>query len=159
LNYLTRFTNFSQQIPANLRSTWRWLPGPIAAAVVIGLVRIGASQPVEDFAYNRLMELRGERGWDDRVVVVEVDNASSLDRLQYTKFLNIIQKYNPSAIAFDQIFSGSTMADEQFVQAIAKNKAVILAKNCEDIQCIEPNPQLKAVAEGVGHINSIEWSE
>ncbi len=101
------------------------------------------------------MELRGERDWDDRVVVVEVDNASSLDRLQYTKFLNIIQKYNPSAIAFEQIFSGSTIGDEQFVNAIAKSKAVILAKNCEYTQCIEPNSQLKAVAQGVGHINKI----
>jgi signal transduction histidine kinase/CheY-like chemotaxis protein/CHASE2 domain-containing sensor protein len=155
LNYLTRFTNFSQQIPANLRSTWRWLPGPIAAAVVIGLVRIGASQPVEDFAYNRLMELRGERSWDDRVVVVEIDNASSFDRTQYTKFLNIIQKYNPSAIAFEQIFNESTLADEEFVSAIAKNKAIILSKNCENSLCIEPNSQLKAVAQGVGHIDKI----
>ncbi len=155
MNYLTRFTNLSHQIPENLRSGWRWLPGPLAAAIVIGLLKIGASQPVEDFAYNRLTELRGERGWDDRVVVVEIDHTSSLDRTQYTKFLNIIQSYNPSAIAFEQIFSEPKPADDRLVAAIVKNKAVILAKNCDDGQCLEPTPKLKDVAQGVGHIDKI----
>jgi signal transduction histidine kinase/CHASE2 domain-containing sensor protein/DNA-binding response OmpR family regulator len=156
LNYLTRFTNLSHQIPESLRSGWRWLPGPIAAAVVIGLVRIGASQPVEDFAYNRLTELRGERAWDDRVVVVEIDNASAQDRGKYTKFLNIIQKYNPSAIAFEQIFSEPTPGDDRFVDAIARNKAVILAKSCENArQCHEPSLQLKEAAQGIGHIDKV----
>ena len=73
MKYFTRFTNLSAKIPENLRSLWRWLPGPLAAAISIGLVQLGASQPVEDFAYNRLTELRGERAWDDRVVVIEID--------------------------------------------------------------------------------------
>jgi CHASE2 domain-containing sensor protein len=59
-----------------MRSSWRWFPGPLAAAISIGLVQLAATVPVEDFAYNRLTELRGERAWENRVVVVEVDDRS-----------------------------------------------------------------------------------
>jgi CHASE2 domain-containing sensor protein len=87
---------------------WRWLPGPIAAAIAIGLVQLGASQPVEDFAYNRLTELRGERAWDDRVVVIEIDDVSIAEfkdlpgnRSYYAKAIDILHKAKASTIAFE----------------------------------------------------------
>jgi signal transduction histidine kinase/CHASE2 domain-containing sensor protein/DNA-binding NarL/FixJ family response regulator/HPt (histidine-containing phosphotransfer) domain-containing protein len=164
LNYLTRFTNLSAKIPANLRSVWRWLPGPLAAMMAIGLVKLGASQPIEDFAYNRLTELRGERAWDDRVVVVEIDDPSIAEfkdlltnRAHYTKLIDILRISNASTIVFDRIFSEVTPADDEFVKAIAKHKAVILAQGWDrEGNQILPTRRLKAAAQAIGHIDKIK---
>ncbi len=142
---------------------WRWLPGPVAAAIAIGLVKLGASQPIEDFAYNRLTELRGERAWDDRVVVVEIDDATinefkdlPSNRSHYTKLIDILRNSNASTIVFDQIFSEVTPADDEFVKAIAKHKAVILAQGWDRSgQPLVPTRRLKAAAQAVGHIDKI----
>ena len=164
LNYLTRFTNLSAQIPDRLRSGWRWLPGPIAAAIAMGMVQIGATMPVEDFAYNRLTELRGERAWDDRVVVIEVDDDSlaqfkdlPTNRSHYTELVKILTKYNASAIAFEPIFKDITPTDREFVKAIDGHRAVILAQGW-DIRnnSILPTPRLQAAALSVGHTDMIK---
>jgi signal transduction histidine kinase/CheY-like chemotaxis protein/CHASE2 domain-containing sensor protein len=164
LNYLTRFTNLSAQIPENLRSVWRWLPGPIAAGIAIGLVHLGATLPAEDFAYNRLTELRGERAWDDRVVVVEIDDESTAkfkdltnNRSGYAKLVKILTKYNASTIAFEQIFSDETPNDDEFVKAINKHKAVIFAQSWNrQNKPILPTRKLKAAVQAVGHIDKIK---
>ncbi len=160
LNYLTRFTNISTKLPAHLRSAWRWLPGPLAAAMAIGLVKLGASQPIEQFAYNRLTELRGERAWDDRVVVVEIDNATlsefkdlATNRTHYAKLVNILHRANASTIVFEEIFSEVTPTDDQFVKAIAKHKAVILAQGWDSQgNPILPTRRLAASVSGIGHV-------
>ncbi len=143
---------------------WRWLPGPIAAAIAIGLVQIGATMPVEDFAYNRLTELRGERAWDDRVIVVEIDDESAAkfrdlphDRSHYAKLVKILTKYNASTIAFEQIFSDLTPDDDEFIKAINNHKAVILAQSWDGKNtAILPTRRLKAAAQAVGHIDKIK---
>jgi signal transduction histidine kinase/CheY-like chemotaxis protein/CHASE2 domain-containing sensor protein len=164
LNYFNRFTNLPTQIPENLRSIWRWLPGPVAAAIAVGLVQIGATIPVEDFAYNRLTELRGERAWDKNVVVVEIDDETlakfrdlPTNRAYYTKLIKILTKYNASTIAFDQIFSDVTPADNDLIDAIHKQKAVILAQTWDRSgQPILPTRRLRAAAQGIGHIDKIK---
>jgi signal transduction histidine kinase/CheY-like chemotaxis protein/CHASE2 domain-containing sensor protein/HPt (histidine-containing phosphotransfer) domain-containing protein len=169
LNYLTRFTNLSTQIPDYLRSVWRWLPGPIAAGIAIGLVQLGATAPVEDFAYNRLTELRGERAWDGRVVVVEIDDESIAkfrglpnNRSHYAKLVKILGKYNVSTIAFEQIFSDITPEDDEFFKAInkQKEKAIILAQSWDERNNpILPNLRLKAAALSLGHIDKIKSND
>jgi signal transduction histidine kinase/CheY-like chemotaxis protein/CHASE2 domain-containing sensor protein len=166
LNYLTRLTNLSEQIPDSLRSSWRWLPGPLAAAIAIGLVQLGATVPAEDFAYNRLTELRGERAWDDRVVVVEIDDRSinkfgdlQNNRAHYAKLVEILNKYNASTIAFEPIFKNSSSHDKEFSSAINnhKNTAVILSRSWNDInESIEPNPKLSNAAYAIGHIDKVK---
>jgi signal transduction histidine kinase/CheY-like chemotaxis protein/CHASE2 domain-containing sensor protein len=167
LNYLTRFTNLSQQFPEHLRSVWRWLPGPIAATIAIGLVQLGASQPVEDFAYNRLTQLRGERAWDDRVVVIEIDDASVKEfkdlpgnRSYYAKAIDILHKAKASTIAFEEIFSNTTPADGEFIEAINKHGAVILAQSWDRTgKLIAPTRRLKAAAQAVGHIDKVKSND
>ncbi len=167
MNYLTRFTNLSQQLPEHLRSVWRWLPGPIAAAIAIGLVQLGASQPVEDFAYNRLTELRGERAWDDRVVVIEIDDASVAEfrdlvgnRAYYAKAIDILHKAKASTIAFEEIFSNVTATDNAAIEAINKHGAVILAQNWDrNSKLVAPTRRLKAAAQAVGHIDKIRSND
>jgi signal transduction histidine kinase/CHASE2 domain-containing sensor protein/CheY-like chemotaxis protein len=164
LKYFTRFTNLSAKIPENLRSLWRWLPGPLAAAISIGLVQLGASQPVEDFAYNRLTELRGERAWDDRVVVIEIDDASVAEfrdlpsnRSHYAKAIEILHQAQASTVAFEQVFSESTTADDELATAINKYHAVILAQNWDrDGNLIVPTRKLKVAARSVGHIDKVK---
>jgi signal transduction histidine kinase/CheY-like chemotaxis protein/CHASE2 domain-containing sensor protein len=164
LNYLTRFTHLSAQLPDQLRSGWRWLPGPIAAAIAIGLVQLGATAPMEDFAYNRLTQLRGQRAWDDRVVVVEIDDASIAkyrdlpnNRAYYAKLVKILTKSNASTIAFEQIFSDRTPEDDELVAAINQHKAVVLAQSWDGRNTpILPTRRLKAAAQAVGHIDKIK---
>jgi signal transduction histidine kinase/CheY-like chemotaxis protein/CHASE2 domain-containing sensor protein len=164
LNYLTRFTHLSAQFPDYLRSGWRWLPGPIAAAIAIGLVQLGATAPMEDFADNRLTQLRGQRAWDDRVVVVEIDDASIAkyrdlpnNRSYYAKLIKILTKYNASTIAFEQIFSDITPEDDGLVAAINNHKAVVLAQSWDGRNTpILPTRRLKAAAQAVGHIDKIK---
>ena len=164
MNYLTRFTNFSAQIADHLRSGWWWLPGPIAAAIAIGLVQVGATAPIEDFAYNRLTELRGERTWDDRVVVIEIDDKSiakfpSLprDRSYYAKLVGILTKYNASTIAFEQIFSDVTGKDDEFIKAINNHKAVVLAQSWDtEHRPILPTRRLRAAVQAIGHIDKVK---
>ncbi len=132
--------------------------------MAIGLVKLGASQPVEDFAYNRLTELRGERAWDDRVVVVEIDDPSITEfrdllgnRSYYTKLVDILRTSNASTIVFDQIFNEVTAADDEFIKAIAKHKAVILAQGWDrQGNQILPTRRLKAAAQAIGHIDKIK---
>jgi signal transduction histidine kinase/CheY-like chemotaxis protein/CHASE2 domain-containing sensor protein len=147
-----------------LGSFWRWLPGPLAAAISIGLVQLGVSQPVEDFAYNRLTELRGERAWDDRVVVLEIDDASVAEfrdlpsnRSYYAKAIEILHRAGASTIAFEQVFSESTTADDELATAINKHHAVILAQNWDrDGNLIVPTRKLKVAARSVGHIDKVK---
>ncbi|WP_310483853.1 CHASE2 domain-containing protein [Chamaesiphon sp. VAR_48_metabat_403] len=164
MNYLTRLTNLSAHIPEHLRSVWRWFPGPIAAAVAIGLVQLSATAPAEDFAYNRLTELRGERAWDDRIVVVEIDD-ESIDKFRdlpnnrsyYAKLVKILTKYNASTIAFEQVFNDITPNDNEFIKAINNHKAVILAQSWDRRNNpIVPTRRLKAAAPAVGHIDVIK---
>ena len=129
----------------------------------MGLVQLGATAPVEDFAYNRLTELRGERAWDERVVVVEIDDESAAkfkdlphDRSHYAKLVKILTKYNASTIAFEQIFSDITPNDDEFIKAINNHKAVILAQSWDaQNKPILPTRRLKASAQAIGHIDKI----
>jgi signal transduction histidine kinase/CheY-like chemotaxis protein/CHASE2 domain-containing sensor protein len=166
LNYLTRLTHLSAQISDNLRSSWRWLPGPLSAAIAIGLVQLGATVPVEDFAYNRLTELRGERAWDDRVVVVEIDEESvgefgdlHNNRSHYAKLVEILNKYNASTIAFEPLFKHSISSDKEFSDAINnhKNTAVILSRSWNNLnKSLEPTEKLIKAAYAVGHTDKIK---
>ena len=166
MNYLTRITNLSAQIPDRLRSSWQWLPGPVAAAIAISLVQFGATVPAEDFAYNRLTELRGERAWDDRVVVVEIDDRSMAEfsdlqtnRSAYIKLVEILNKYNASTIAFEPIFKHSSTSDRAFRTAINnhKNTAVILSQSWNDLnEELKPNSTLSKAAYAIGHIDKVK---
>jgi signal transduction histidine kinase/CheY-like chemotaxis protein/CHASE2 domain-containing sensor protein len=119
---------------------------------------------MEDFAYNRLTQLRGQRAWDDRVVVVEIDDASMAkyrdlpnNRSYYAKLVKILTKYNASTIAFEQIFNEITPEDDELIAAINNHKAVILAQSWDGHNTpILPTRRLKAAAQAVGHIDKIK---
>jgi signal transduction histidine kinase/CheY-like chemotaxis protein/CHASE2 domain-containing sensor protein len=119
---------------------------------------------MEDFAYNRLTQLRGQRAWDDRVVVVEIDDASMAkyrdlpnNRSYYAKLVKILTKYNASTIAFEQVFNEMTPEDDELIAAINNHKAVILAQSWDGHNTpILPTRRIKAAAQAVGHIDKIK---
>lgn len=132
--------------------------------LALGLVQLGASQPTEDFAYNRLTQLRGERAWNDRVVVVEVDDASITEfkdilsnRAYYAKAIDVLHKAKASTIAFEEIFSNVTPTDEKLIEAINRQGAVILAQSWDrEGKPIVPTRRLRAAAQAVGHTDIIK---
>jgi signal transduction histidine kinase/CheY-like chemotaxis protein len=90
---------------------------------------------MENLAYNLLFRLRGHQGWDDRVVVIEIDEIS-VDRYgafpwpreRYTDLLRVLQSAQPAAIGFDLIFAESTPQDQVLAEAMLWQGGVVLGK-------------------------------
>ena len=133
------------------------------SAIVIGIRWFGLLQPLELYAYDRLMELRpGEGKPDPHILVVTVDNSdikyqeqkgmkqkSSLESLSDTalnKLLNELEKLNPTTIGldiyrpegFDSSLSIRLQEDENFF-AICKAHSV---ENNEDLYGTPPPQEI-----------------
>ncbi|MGC1307592.1 MAG: adenylate/guanylate cyclase domain-containing protein [Phormidesmis sp.] len=108
------------------------------AAVSVWLLLIGTWNILEQQSYNLLHRVRQEfldtPVWDDRVVVIAIDEASveSLGRFPwsrslYADLLNTLQIAQPAVVAFDILFPESTDQDLALAKAIATNANVVLA--------------------------------
>lgn len=119
-----------------VQPTWaRIWPGALTSLGVGALLQMGAWQPMENLAYNLLFRLRGEQAWDDRVVVIEIDETSvdrygafPWSRQRYTDLLLILQSAQPAAIGFDLIFAESTPQDQTLAEAMLWQGGVVLGK-------------------------------
>ncbi len=126
------------------------------------LLQLGAVQPLENLAYNALFRLRGEIPWDDRIVLIKIDDASiqrfgrfPWPRRYYTQLLNRLTPAEPSAIAIDLIWSEPTPDDAPLADAIAQNGRVVLPFAQDLIGMpLMPVPVLRHAAIGTGHIHS-----
>ncbi len=137
------------------------LPGLAAGFLVLGLGRLGAWDPLEQWAYVGLFRARGPQAWDDRVVVIGIDEASVAQfgrypwsRDRYSQLLEKIQPAQPFAVGFAVMFAESTPEDKRLAEAIAVNGSVVLAigTNAQGRQL-----PLAAAFEGlsaVGHVDS-----
>jgi CHASE2 domain-containing sensor protein/signal transduction histidine kinase len=140
--------------------TWRLLPGTLAAVIVGGLAQVGLLQPVNYLAYNGLFQLRGARDWDDRVVIIAIDDRSIQDlgrypwpRRYFTQLMQRLNQAEPSVVAFDLIFSERSADDADLVSAMAQQGRVVLAQAI-DLHGLPlmPVKPLQEAAVGVGHI-------
>lgn len=142
---------------------WRLLPGGLTALLFAGLLKLGALQPLEQIAYQSLFRLRGETRWDDRLVLVKIDDASikklgrfPWSRQRYVQLLDRLNQANPSIVAFDILFSESTPEDKAFSDAIARSQQVVLAQGEEQSGLpLLPVPLLREAAIGTGHIQTV----
>jgi signal transduction histidine kinase/CHASE2 domain-containing sensor protein/DNA-binding response OmpR family regulator len=143
---------------------WRWLPGTLSAIAVGILFKVGAWQQLEQIAYNKMFELRGQQPWDERIVVVEIDRAS-LDKLgslpwsrrRYADFLNVMSESEANAILIDILFPEPNEADRIFAEALLKQGKTILAVASESNgNAISVSPQLEESAAALGHILKFE---
>ena len=110
-------------------------PSVLAGVGVGSLLQVGAWQPMENLAYNLLFRLRGDNGWDDRVVVIEIDEASvdrygtfPWPRQRYTDLLLALQSAQPAAIGLDLLFAQPTGDDRDLAEAMLWQGGVVLGK-------------------------------
>lgn len=139
---------------------WRLLPGGLVTIGFAVLLKLGALQPIEHAAYNTLFYVRGALPWDERLVMVAIDDASlrqigrfPWSRQQYVRLLKVLSPSDPSVIAFDLVWSEPSADDGQLATAIAAQGGVVLAEARESTGLpLSPVPTLYTAAIATGHI-------
>jgi signal transduction histidine kinase len=139
---------------------WRFLPGAIATILMASLYYLGLLIPLEQIGYSTLFQLRGERKWDNRLVLIKIDEPSIKQfgqfpwkRSRYVDLINRLTQADASIVAFDLLFSESSPDDAVFAQAMLQSKRVVLAQaEDETRQPLLPIPELRDAAVASGHI-------
>jgi signal transduction histidine kinase/CheY-like chemotaxis protein/CHASE2 domain-containing sensor protein len=112
------------------RSSWRFLPGLVAAVLTILFLRLGVWDPFERLAYRQTFRLRGIRALDSRIVVVAIDN-DSLRKMgefpwQSSRYLELLKKLrqpNPRVVGFTFPFNYDNATDA----AMSDGHTVVMA--------------------------------
>jgi diguanylate cyclase (GGDEF)-like protein/PAS domain S-box-containing protein len=136
------------------------LPGGIAAIAVASLLKLGAWQPLEQTAYNLLFHLRGATPWDDRVVVIAIDEPSlkqlgrfPWSRQRYTQLLNILSPAEPDVVGLDVLLPEPSEDDRLLAKAIEQQSQVVLAYAWDSFGLpLPPTSQLRSAALTSGHV-------
>ncbi|XGV98712.1 MAG: CHASE2 domain-containing protein [Leptolyngbya sp. BL-A-14] len=139
---------------------WRLLPGGLSAIAIALLLKLGAFQSLEQIAYRHLFQARGAIAWDDRLVVVAIDDASlkqlgrfPLQRRYYTQLLDIVDNADTSVVVMDLLWSEPSPQDPQLAQAMMQQGHVILAQAWDKTGApLLPVPDLAAAAIATGHV-------
>jgi diguanylate cyclase (GGDEF)-like protein len=154
-------TNHRKLLRSRLLSLlWRALPTIFATIAVIPLVYFGFLQPIEFWAYNSFTNWRGDRPWDERVMIIAIDDESisklgrfPWSRDRYVQLLHKLEQTEVSVVGFDILWSESSPTDQQLATAIAKYQRVVLAmawdKSGHPLQPIAP---IGNAGVAVGHI-------
>lgn len=133
--YLNQRRKGEQEAVANRLGV---LSGLIVASISVGFYAIGAWNVLEQQSYNLLhytrRELAGTPHWDDQVVVIALDDASTQTvgqypwpRDRYVELLQTLSVAQPATVAFNVLFSESTPQDDRFAQAVVDNANVVLS--------------------------------
>lgn len=123
--------------------------------------RVGILLPLEHIIYSYLFQIRGERSWDDRVALIEMDEASLTaigqfpwPRHYYTDLLNELTSADSSVVAFDILFAEPTVYDAAFAEAMAQHGNVVLATAWDEQRgIIGPTASVVKGAIATGHIH------
>jgi signal transduction histidine kinase/CHASE2 domain-containing sensor protein len=146
---------------------WRLLPGGVTAVGMAVLLKLGVLQPIENIAYNALFRLRGEIPWDERLVLVAIDDASvrrlghfPWARRHYAQLLDVLNKAEPSVVAIDLLFSESTPDDARCAKSMAQYGRVVLGQAWDTTGLpLIPVPALGETALSTGHIHTEQDSD
>ena len=144
-------------IERNFRS---FLPGMTIGAVVAGLGQLGIWQPLEELTNTLMFQIRGDRSWDSRVVVIEIDDDSlkalgafPWSRQRYQKLIETLTPANPSVIGFDVLMSEPSPQDTALAQAMIRQDKVVMPQAwTQTAEPLPPTPQIEEATVGVGHI-------
>ncbi|MEM8611797.1 MAG: adenylate/guanylate cyclase domain-containing protein [Cyanobacteria bacterium P01_H01_bin.105] len=125
---------------SNTRSHWINMflgPGLAAAGLGVGLYALGMWEPLERSVYTSLFLTRDRLGpiqWDDRIVVVAIDDESLATegaypwpRDRYAMLLDQLMTVQPAAVGFDILMSETTPEDTQLAESIQFSGNVVLA--------------------------------
>jgi diguanylate cyclase (GGDEF)-like protein len=138
----------------------RALPTVFAILIIIPMVYLGFLQTIEFWAYNSFTHWRGDRPWDERVIIITIDDKSlgEIGRFPWTRnlYVQLIQKLEQteaSIVGFDILWSEESPADQQLAAAISRYQKVVLAmawdKSGKPLLPIAP---ISNVGVSVGHI-------
>ncbi|MEO0887909.1 MAG: CHASE2 domain-containing protein, partial [Cyanobacteria bacterium J06648_10] len=101
------------------------LPGLLVSLSVVALMQIRAWEPVEQLVHNQVVRWRGIHQWDDRLVVVNIDDRSlsqlgqfPISRDYYARLVKQLREKDASVVVFNLILSDETLlVDSQTGQA------------------------------------------
>ncbi|MEL6813611.1 MAG: CHASE2 domain-containing protein [Cyanobacteria bacterium J06598_3] len=148
----------------------RMIPGLIASALVVALMKLNAWTPLERVVNNQMILLQGARHWDSRIVMVNVDDKTlkqfgqfPISRNYYAELLWILTQEDTSVVAFnllfsDHIASGSNLqassdANARFAAAISGHGRVVIGQTWSASgEEIKPVPVLLETALATGHL-------
>jgi len=159
----------NQRKASGKKRIWRsLLLGTILASLSLGLDKLGAWEPLEQSTYNALLHARGSIPWDERIVLIAIDDGSleklcpsncssfqssfQVSRSKLANLLEILSKASSSVVAIDILMPESSPDDERLAAAIQKHKHVVLASSWNNNGgLLSPNPDLDAEALSTGH--------
>ena len=141
-------------------------PSLAAAGLGIGLFGLGVWEPLEQMVYNSLFLTRDRLGalqWDDRIVVIAIDNDSLAEygpypwsRDRYATLLDQLMTAQPAAVGFDILMPEATTEDAQLAESIRFSNNVVLAVGGDGQgNSIQITPTLTTPAQGffqLGHV-------
>ncbi len=136
------------------------LPGMTIGALVAGLGQLGLWQPLEELTNTLIFQIRGDRVWDSRVVVIEIDDKSlkalgafPWSRQRYQKLIETLTPANPSVIGFDILMSEPSPQDAALTEAMTRQGKVVMPQAwTQTAEPLPPTPPIEEAAVGVGHI-------
>ncbi|MBE7386200.1 MAG: adenylate/guanylate cyclase domain-containing protein [Leptolyngbya sp. SIO1E4] len=152
----------------------RWLETPLGmglttAALGMGLLGLGAWEPLEKVAHTGLFLTRNRLGatrWDDRLVIIAIDEASLATygpypwtRDRYAALLDKLMAAQPAAVGFDILMPEATPEDAQLAESLQFSSNVVLAAGGDGQgNAIQVTPTLTQPAQGsirIGHVKHI----
>ncbi|MBF2027638.1 MAG: CHASE2 domain-containing protein [Oscillatoriales cyanobacterium C42_A2020_001] len=116
---------------------------------------------------SQSVSVTGELPWDNRLVVVAIDDASikrlgrfPWSRQQYVKLFDILSKADASVVVVDLVWSESSPADAQLAEAMLQQGRVVLAEAWDTTGFpLLPVPLLADAAIATGHVLKREESD
>ena len=133
------------------------LPGMTIGALVAGLGQLGLWQPLEESTNTLMFQIRGDRVWDSRVVVIEIDDKSlkSLgafpwSRQRYQKLIETLTPANPSVIGFDILMSEPSPQDAALAESMSRQGKVVMPQAwTQTAEPLLPHRKLKKLPWGL----------
>lgn len=138
----------------------RIVAGSCAVLAFAALQSLGALTPVEAFAYRLLFTLRGSQSWDQRLVIVAIDETTATSanpRQQYAQLLEQLALAQPRLIVLDVLMS-ENHRDDSLSQLLMAQKIPVVMAMAWDPQgnILLPSPRLRNYSQGEGHVLRLE---
>ncbi len=144
----------------------RLLPGLLALLLLWLLLLLGVGRSLEYLAYDALFQVRGDLAWDERIVLIELEESQTTDsqfprlRDRLTAVLTTLASAQPKVVAIPLLLPESDPNDAALAAALAQFDAVVLAQSwTEEGEAVLPNDVLRAAATDLGHINHRKESD
>lgn len=139
------------------------VPGLVGTILTVALLRLGMGAAITREVQGALFTWRGVESWDDRLVLVNIDQAS-LEQLgwfpwprdRYAQLLSQVSQAGNNVVAFNLIFSESSAEDIAFAEAMKRHGQVVLSRAWAlDGEAWNPTPSLAEAAIAVGDITRL----